>query len=611
MNPKKIRILPDQVINRIAAGEVIERPASVVKELVENSLDAEADSLEVECRKGGKEFLRIMDNGQGMGEEDIALALKRHATSKLQDFDDLFHIATRGFRGEALPAIASVSRMKILSRQENNQVGTELECSGGKMAEQKPVACSKGTVIEIRDLFFNQPARKKFLKADYTEQKRINEVLTQFALLETQVALRFIANGNIVYHLDRGDSMRQRVALLFGEEIISQLVEVEEQVGQIKVTGFLSLEEKTFPTGANIFTFVNRRCIKDRTINAALMDIYRKYLPKGRFPFALLLIQAPGGIVDVNVHPQKREVRFADHSLIFKAVRRSAERVFVGNQRMWEANFPFIGQNKIDDIDSPAPTWSFTEPAVDHQATLNEALPDYGIQNQVQPVQDVLTGEQERQSKGAKPQWLFGDYSILGQLWDQFILIQTSRSFLLIDQHAAHERIAFEELKRSYLDSEYTRRQTLLPFSLEVDRSMVDILSRNLQALEKIGIDLEHFGGTTFVLKAVPLAIVQADPASLLETITTNLSLLEEVCQQEAEGNQEWVKQSVEPLLEKFLATLACHSVVRGKRKMREQEIEQLLVMMQREEFSPYCPHGRPVIKIISRGQVEEWFKRS
>lgn len=577
----KIIILPEDWVSRIAAGEVVERPASVVKELVENALDAGASEISVSVEGSGTSLIRVSDDGEGIASEDLPLALERHSTSKLRDEADLFRISTLGFRGEALPSIASVSKLAIVSRTRQEKVGCRLRVEGGKKGEPVAAGCPVGTTVEVRDLFFNTPARRKFLKSPATELGHICDVVNRMALAYTDVHFRLQHGGRTLCDYPAASEPRDRLQQVMGSEVADALEPFSWGRGKMNITGFLSSSPSSFSNSRYLFTYVNRRFVRDRILTHAVLQGYETLLMKGRYPAVVLGFEIPFEEVDVNVHPAKYEVRFRRqaevHDAVAEAVREALKKEAKGAPHALPVQYreqqPFPGVQ-----DPPLP---YSAP-----------LPRRGLQFPA-PQTQKSEGMGEEIAKG-----LFSSLDILGQLLGCYLVCASSRGMALIDQHAAHERIAFEKMRRQLERGEVERQNLLMQQILELPVGEAALFEQRLDLLEHLGFTVERFGPNTFAIKAVPALLPAGDYREVLRRMMAELAEL---------GQSEEVLHE----MEERLMTIACHSVIRANRKLEREEIQALLRELDGIDFATQCPHGRPVLLEFTQEQLERMFKRA
>lgn len=598
--PCRIKILSENLANKIAAGEVVERPASVVKELVENSLDAGATEIVVEIEAGGKRLIKVSDNGCGMSREDALLALERHATSKISTDGDLLAISTLGFRGEALPSIASVSRCTLSSREKGRVEGTEIYGEGGTIRSVKDRGMAEGTIIEVRNLFFNTPARLKFLKSTETEAAHVSDHLTRLALSRPDVRFLYLNDGRIVFRALNGD-LRERVASLLGKTVASGLFPVSFREGEMNIHGLAARPECSRSTASHLYTFVNGRFVRDRVVQHAVLQAYRRFLERGRYPVAALFLLLPAGDVDVNVHPTKHEVRFREQSRVHDFIASAVEGML--------QTTPWIRKP----VAAPVPPIASPENAAErkvsevrealgvYQARL-DATPSHGVpcrppgafpvpRKDMMPVHRVREGERENAAG------YFSSLTVLGQFAGAYLVCCDGEDLVLLDQHAAHERVAFEHLRREFSNGSVESQGLLFPEVMEFSHGEVAVVDEHRDSLRRLGFVLEDFGGTARVVQSVPRLLAKKECIRVLRDIIEELSSI---------GSS----RSFLDVQEDILMRMACHSVVRGVHPLAAEEISSLLASLDSVGFATNCPHGRPVFHRIPRSDVEKMFKR-
>jgi DNA mismatch repair protein MutL len=599
----KVRILPEQLANKIAAGEVVERPASVVKELVENSLDAGATEVIVEIEDGGKKLIRVIDNGSGMSKEDALLSLERHATSKISSDTDLFNLHTLGFRGEAIPSIASVSRFLLSTREKECLEGVEIYAEGGRIKEVKACGMAAGTSIAIRNLFFNTPARLKFMRSRETELGHINEIIHRLALSRPEVRFSYTVDSKPVFSTLSGD-MTARTRELLGRNLAREMYPVETEENDITLQGLLGSPSVSRSTAASIYTFINGRYVRDRVVQHAIIQAYRNVLERGRYPALVLFIGITPEDVDVNVHPTKHEVRFREQSKVHQTISGAIETVLRSTPWLNISTRPAI-------LNSSQP--ARTTQSISRVEEVRDSLLRYsaaitpqqfgdsvictgisGLSDNAQAGSPLDSPETDLSAKNG----FFSSLQVIGQFRAAYILCQEGADLVIIDQHAAHERVVFEELRSSFRESALESQQLLFPETLELLPNESAALNGHNSLLLKLGFDVEHFGGNTWLLNSVPLSLSGYDHIQALR------DLLEEIA---GIGFSHSLDEKVEDLL----ATIACHSVVRGERHLSMEAIQHLFKRMDSTGFSAHCPHGRPAVSRISLRDIEKLFKRT
>lgn len=577
--PLSIVVLPAEWVSRIAAGEVVERPASVVKELVENALDAGAKEIAVWVEGSGSSVIRVSDDGAGIAAEELSVALERHSTSKLKDEADLYRIATLGFRGEALPSIASVSRLEIVSRTRQGQSGARLRVEGGKKGPVAAAGCAPGTTVEIRDLFFNTPARRKFLKSPATELSHICDVVNRMALAYAEVHFRLSHGARMLCDYVGAGRAEDRLQQVLGPEIAASLTPFSATRGKATIRGFLSAAPASFPSSRYLYTYVNRRFVRDRILNHAVLQGYESLLMKGRFPAVVLFLELPYEEVDVNVHPAKYEVRFRRQSEIHEAV---AEAVRSGLREKAKG----LGAPELRGGARPV-------------FAVREAALPYSTGPQRESYAPLLkeSAAPAVEAEGI-PAGFFSSLEILGQILGCYLVCGSARGLALIDQHAAHERIAYERMRRQLERGEVERQSLLIPQILELPVGEAALLEQGIAVLDDLGFGVERFGPNSFAIRAVPALLGEGDYRELLRRMVAEVAEV---------GRSKEVREE----LEERLMTIACHSVIRANRKLDREEIRALLKGLDEIDFATQCPHGRPVLLEFPREQLEKLFKRT
>ncbi len=576
----RIRILPENVATQIAAGEVVERPASVLRELLDNSIDAGADRIEIHIEAGGRKLVRVSDNGIGMNRDDLLLSLERHATSKVRALDDLLSIGTLGFRGEAIPSIAAVSRMEITSRTRDSISAHKLCIDGGKLRSIDEVGAPAGTMMTVRDLFFNTPARRKFLRAAKTEVYHLLETVSRIALPFQDISFRIREGERTLLYYPASEREEERLAMLLGRETAERMELVERDTGPVAVRAHLASPELSRSRGDRILFYVNGRNVRDRMLTRAVMQGYGRRLMKGRYPQAIVSLDMDPGLVDVNVHPTKQEVRFRDGGTIFREV---ASAIDEGLCRSGGVI-----------VQSGASTSTIARPASSLQQPFAEEPPrPYGNLPE--------SGEREGSAINSRPiQQSFRESSffVIGQLGNTYILCQTEEGLLLVDQHAAHERIVYETLRKGIMEGPLQVQPFLIPKRIELSAADAGVLEESADSLARVGLEVEHFGGVTFLLRSVPPVLLNADLDTVLRETIDRL--------REDRG-----ESGSGAALDDVLSVMACHGAVRAGKPLSMHEMTSLLDELERTDMPTNCPHGRPVSRKLSWGELERMFKRA
>lgn len=566
-----IRVLAPEVTSQIAAGEVIERPASVVKELIENALDAGARSIGVSITEAGRRLIEIADDGCGIPADELALAVSRHATSKLTTAGDLFRITTLGFRGEALASIGSVSRLTVTSKSADGDRGAQLRVEGGRAGAVEAVGAPSGTVVRVEDLFHNVPARLKFLKTDVTERRAIDTLLSRYALAYPKVRFRLLEDGNVTLQTSGDGDRRTILAALYGVETARQLLEVNAEEPELQLTGFVSPISLTRSNRKDISVFVNGRWVQDTALTTAFVQAYHTMLMVGRYPLGALFIQTDPEAVDVNVHPAKAEVRFKEPDRVFGFVQRAVRRGLLAY-----APVPQIGPQLWQGSRQPDPAWGF-------------AHPEDAAKSPVKP------------EPAERPEQPMGDHlpllRLIGQIGATYVVAEGPDGLYLIDQHAAHERVLFEKLMAQH-DLKLIPSQSLLtPASVTFPPQGAALLTSQLPLLKHLGFEVEDFGPNTFQVRAMPALFAGSDPAAALRAVVDDFEEDEAPLQDEVER--------------KIAARVCKRMAVKAGQSLSAEEQRTLLAGLEGCESPRTCPHGRPTMIHLSVQMLERQFGRT
>jgi DNA mismatch repair protein MutL len=587
----RIHLLPVHLANQIAAGEVVERPASVVKELVENALDAGARRIAVAIELGGKKSLRVEDDGEGMEPADARLAIERHATSKIAGSEDLAAIRTLGFRGEALPSIASVSHFTLRTRARGSASGTEIRVNGGAISSEREVGAPEGTSIEVDDLFYNLPARRKFLKSDTAESTQISRLVTQMALGYPEVGFSLTSGGRRLVDCPPAAGLRERFFQLFGER--ADLIEVRKEAGGLTIHGYVAALGDQGPVRGPQNVFVNRRIVKDRTIAHAIIEAYSVATIKERSPEVHLFVQIAPDRVDVNVHPTKAEVRFLEQSLVHEVLRRALGEA-LGQGRAPELQFtPFAPR--------PVEPYSVSIPGVLAGATLGSRwMPE------TRSADDGPTfGEAAWSARPASAEIAPGPQGAveirpmipLGQFRDTFIIAIDDEGVAIIDQHVAHERVLFERVMETLTAGRLESQRLLTPILIDMSAAQRQALAEHTATLDRFGLEIEEFGGDSLRLSAVPAILDPAECEAAVRALGEDLEGLDR-------------GSGVQEALRRIAATMACHAAVKANYPLTMEKMRFILEELRRTAYSSVCPHGRPVVLRMSRREIEKNFQR-
>lgn len=563
----EIKVLSEETINQIAAGEVIERPASVVKELVENSLDAGANEIDVEVEDGGKKKIKVKDNGKGMTKEEVRLAFKKHATSKIEDIEDLNDLNSLGFRGEALPSIASVAKTTALTKPEDQVEGTRIVIHGGELLGVEEEGCAAGTSIVVEELFYNTPARKKYLKKTNTELAHVSEVITRNAIANPEVQFSLKHEGRELTFVPKSGSMLENIKAIYGKEIAKKMVEVEYDEDGLVVEGYVSRPEINRSNRRHMFTYVNSRYVNNNILKKGVVDGYSTLLKKGRYPLAFLNIEIDQEKIDVNVHPTKTKIRFLEDE---KVQERIAEAV--RSALLEEDLVPSISEKK-----ERSKVEKSKEEEKDKIDTSKQSRLEMDEETEVQ------------ESK-------LSHMTVVGTIKDTYIVVETPSGMAVVDQHAAHERINYEDLKDK-VDDKIDSQKLVSPKTIELQPKQAAVLRANEELMDKLGFDLDHFGKTTFRIRGVPVIFDEIQEKEILHSVLDELM--------EKKGT------SLEERREEMVKYMACHSSVTSGDKLSPTKAKDLLEDLGRTENPFTCPHGRPTVVSFTEKEIKKWFKRT
>lgn len=603
---QRITILSENISNKIAAGEVVERPASVIKELLENALDAGATDIIIETAAGGRRLIKVTDNGHGMSREDAMLSVERHATSKIRNDEDLGVIATLGFRGEALPSIASVSRFRLASREPDSLEGTEITIEGGRVRDVKACGMPPGTVISVEQLFFNTPARLKFMRSAGTESGHIGDSIARIAVSRPDVSFTWVDDKKEQLRVQQGDLFR-RFTQIIGRESANALHPVNVSEDDFLLNGFISGPALIRSTTANLFTYINGRFVKDRVVQHAIMQAYRGVIDRGRYPVLALFIKLPPGEVDVNVHPTKHEVRFKNQALVHDLIKTGIENLLRSS--------PWLSGTRPFSVTAPAgelPTSAVHTKSIAAAAqnasntTARNAVFDYAghkkssvsvTADEISYAAEPVTQFEPIEKKNSSSAY-FSNMNVIGQFHGEYILCQTGSELVIIDQHAASERVAYQRLQQQWSGGGIESQRLLFSQTVELTFSEVAAVERFKKELTASGFELEPFGGNTVIVSAVPRLVEGNEAIRLVREIIADL-------------NRMGTTAAFQHVIDQLLSRIACHSVIRGVRNMDGREISELLRRMDETDFAASCPHGRPVSHVISLADLEKIFKRT
>jgi DNA mismatch repair protein MutL len=589
--------MDEELSSKIAAGEVVERPASIVKELVENSLDAGATDILVELENGGKQSIRVTDNGEGMDRENAILAFERYATSKIRTFDDMYTIHSFGFRGEALPSIASIAKCEILTRTKESPSGTRISLEGGVVSEVMKAGCPVGTSLLVRDIFYSTPARKKFLKKDSTEQSHCSDAIVRLALAHPHVRMRLITPKREILNVPGTNNLNERISIILGEDLTKNFIPVEKHEDNARIEGFASKPVFTRSNTKGIFCYVNGRFIRDSLLNNAIMTPYRRVIESRRYPSVVIFITVPTADVDVNVHPMKMEVRFSNpwniHSMLVKALTSSLADVALSSDMSH-----FYPSEKIDT--------SLPE----YRRRVQESLKRYIVMSGAkESFSGYRHGVHRDDDDGDRIQDLliqdtlsdqtvtFSSLRYLDQIAGTYLLFSAPDGVILVDQHAAHERVLFEQLKSEYGEKGGEKQILLIPEIISLSSADYIVLKDHLGFLNDIGFEIESYSGNTVIIKSVPTILSNVDLKGIVPVI------IEEV---EKTGKATGIQE----VRDKILTRVACQCAVKAHHKLTGVEVEGLCRDLDSIPFASTCPHGRPIFIKFDIRDLEKMFRR-
>jgi len=602
----RIRLLPDTVASQVAAGEVVERPASVVKELIENGIDAGARKIEILTRRGGISLVRVIDDGSGMDRDDALLSLERHATSKIRSAADLETIATLGFRGEALPSIASVSRFRLTTRELNAIAGTEIIVNGGKIDIVRDGGEAPGTQVEVRSLFYNLPARRKFLRSENTESRNIEHQIHLQAIGHPRIAFSLLRDDRLVFQLPETATLSDRIRDLYGSELLERLIQVDGNASaKVQISGLIGQAGLSRQTRAQQLIFVNGRAIESSLITAAIREGYHTALMKGQYPVTFLFLDLDPGAVDVNVHPTKREVRFRDVTGVREAIVHCLWQTLERSRAEWQEKFraPAALPPSVTKVPALAMVERQLSAAVSPESVPAPyrpvefaPRPDLVPDNRKEPVAGVADpghGRQAVRSTHAAPQ----QFQIIGVLNRLYVLMENADGLVLVDQHAAHERILFEELQRRMEEQGVPAQKLLLPQTFDLPPRDSDWIERNMSILQKMGIGIESFGPNSFKIESLPSFLNVSDPTQFMRKVIDDLKSVTN-------------NSSAMRLGEEMIAKTVCRHAVKANDPLRYLEVEKLIRDLLECDLPYCCPHGRPTMIQISLAELEKKFGR-
>jgi len=574
----KINILPENVAHMIAAGEVVERPASVVKELIENSLDAGASAISVSIEDAGSQLIAVDDNGHGMSEQDLLICIKNHATSKITSIQDLDSLASLGFRGEALASIGSVSRMSIATCLNGETEGTQIDVTGGSVTEAVKTAPRKGTRVSVKNLFYNTPARRKFLKRPSTELRHISYMFRKMALSRPDISFSYIVGGQKTFDMPGSKEAERRIKDLLGEQSAGSLIGLENQGGGISVSGFISRPRTGKRSRNDQFIFLNNRFISSRSISHAIAAGYENRLARDEFPVYIVYLTMPARFFDVNVHPSKIEVRFIDERFVYSLIKQAVKSALRKPSVMPDF---YLQAPKKDMYTFPQTPKRIRNPEEMGQLTLDAQRPVFGEEHRVLNFRNTTS-----EPSAVSTVW---------QVHDRYIIAQIKSGIAIVDQHVAHERVLYEQAIRSGRDKQALSQQLLFEQAVQLSEDEYNILTEILPYLEKIGFKLKDFGHNTVVIEAVPVAVKNGKEKELLHGIIEDYTEM---------------RESSDNILDAVTKSYSCKSAIKSGQKLSTQEMESLIDQLFATSEPYFCPHGRPIVHTITLAELDRRFGR-
>lgn len=577
-----IKLLPDEVVNKIAAGEIIERPVSIVKELVENSLDAGATEVRVEIEAGGKHLIRITDNGCGIPSDQVLIAFERHATSKIRNADDLHQIGTMGFRGEALASVASVCQVQLKTKCAEEDAGLIVFLVDGKCITREPVAMPQGTVIEARSLFFNVPARKKFLKSDPTEAGAIGHFMNATAMAHPEISFTLYQDGREVLSCPKTATLRERIFQVFGAELLNNLIEIDQSLYHFHLSGFVSSSDALKTNKNYQYFFINRRLVKDKVLANSVYVAYRFFAESGQYPVAFLFLEMPPAMVDVNVHPAKYEVRFLQQALVQKGIIDTIQKAL--NEARPLPKFQMAPESGLPQYSSPELSLSGGT-AFPMSSQENPYLPQGSeLQNvPLPPGQRKLPTE--------------GQYKIIGQYDNTYILMSDDNGLIIVDQHVAHERILYEQLLEKHEKHQMKSQPLLIPLVLDLNPAQMMLMEDYIQPFGELGFEMEIFGNNTIAVKSVPDLLADSNYSAGMQRLIDDLEKL-------------YRGGLLQEFADQMRKSISCQAAVKINMPLTKEKMEYIIAQLLKTNTPQVCPHGRPIILRISHYEIEKNFRR-
>ncbi|HHV38162.1 MAG TPA: DNA mismatch repair endonuclease MutL [Tepidimicrobium sp.] len=587
----KIKILDELTIQKIAAGEVIERPASIVKELVENSLDAASSSITIEIRDGGKSYIRVTDDGDGIAREDLKIAFKRHSTSKLANADDLYQIMSFGFRGEALASIATISKVEVLTKTAGNPVGTHAYLEGGDIVKMGSVGCPKGTTMIVTDMFYNVPVRENFLMSDSAEANHVSDIVYRLALGNPGISFKYIRDNRIVFKTSKNKSLVSNIYSLLGKDFYENLIKLRYTGSNFKVHGYISNNKFYRSNRSHQYLYVNNRYIKNQNIASLINDRYKSIIPINRFPVFILFINIEPELIDVNIHPTKEEIKFMNQQQINRELEHILEETIKKHLSIPKPSFTHRHDKVVDELPLLYDSNSLNIPDMSTNSKGISNKSSYFAEN------EIIDYAKEEVKEDYKLKDVLKDVKIIGSIFSTYVLAEDleSNKLFIIDQHAAHERIMYERFKEEYLKEDIAIQNILKPEIIELNNAETQTVIENMDFFRKIGFVVERFGTNSIIIRGVPILFGTPQIKNLF------LDILDTI------GSD--IESGYEVKLDKIIK-IACVNAIKGGDRMNEVEIKCLIDQLCDMENPYTCPHGRPVIIEISKKDIDKEFKR-
>lgn len=601
----QVHLLPEALANLIAAGEVVERPASIVKELIENAIDAKATQIDIELKQAGFRSIKVTDNGTGMNREDAKLALSRHATSKVTQQDDLHHIMTMGFRGEALPSIAAVTKLTLKTCQPDAPSGYEIRLEGGRCRHEQEIGCAPGTAILVEELFFNTPARKKFMKSPATELSHCTQLVELYCMAHHHINFTYRVDNRVVLQCQSTTRLEERLAAIYQKAVPSSWITVEHEGGGIWLKGVMAKPDNTKPTRQGIKLFVNNRPIEHRSLNHAIIQAYKGLIPDGKFPQVFLFITMPPELVDVNVHPAKREVKFQDehamYQLTYHAVKTSLDNhdLVPDYQLPSESNRAYNSSPTSGNYSRNISARSGTSSLLKEAAAGYTPAPYTAASQRIDfsPLSSEASEGADLDQQAPTQGKTIPTTRVIGQMGKTYIVGQDEQGFFIVDQHAAHERLLYEKIKQQAAQQILDRQPLLIPLAFDVTPAQVPLLTQLLNDFHQMGLELSPMGGTTF--------IIQTQPSDIPLT-----NLVEMVAEVLAFAETTGSIPDNHLLHDQLMISMACHGAIKAGDRMQPEAMQELIESVMQSPHLPTCPHGRPLIFRMSWKELEKYFKR-